>query len=138
LVEPEPPIAGHGDPLKGVYVPPTGGNGSTGAWVRQHQGQIFPQWWGAVGNCTAVGAGTDDYAALQASITFAGKFLGAAQLKLGNYRYRCGTRLVVTEGVHIEGIGHYENPASIAGILTRPTFSCLMGRSSCSTPMSRG
>lgn len=38
------------DTLQGVYVPPTGGTGSTGAWVRTEIDELNIAWWGAVGD----------------------------------------------------------------------------------------
>jgi hypothetical protein len=38
------------DAQQGIYVPPTGQNGSGGAWVRQFDGPVYPEWFGAKGN----------------------------------------------------------------------------------------
>lgn len=38
------------DPNRGLFIPPTGQNGSTGAWTRVFTGGIDPRWFGAVGD----------------------------------------------------------------------------------------
>ena len=52
------------DTQQGIYVPPvTDPTGTNGAWVRQHDGNHDPHWFGAVGDGI-----TDDLAAIQATI----------------------------------------------------------------------
>jgi hypothetical protein len=50
------------DILSGIYVAPTGQDGSLGAWVRQYSGAVNVRWFGAVGNGVA-----DSFPALQAA-----------------------------------------------------------------------
>ena len=38
------------DPLRGIYVPPVGQDGSLGAWVREFDGPLQSNWWGAKTN----------------------------------------------------------------------------------------
>lgn len=63
------------DPLGGVYVPPVGQDGSSGAWVRSDiiEG-VRPEWWGAKGNAViddgVLVSGDDDYEAWRACVEF--------------------------------------------------------------------
>lgn len=60
------------DTAQAIYVPPTGQDGSTGAWVRQFDGPLNIQWAGAVADDPGSGAGaTDSYAAINTTIKVA-------------------------------------------------------------------
>lgn len=60
------------DPRQGVYIARAGGNGTNGAWVRADT-RLTTAMFGAVHDYNPVTqTGTDDYAAIQAAINFAG------------------------------------------------------------------
>ena len=56
------------DTAQGIYVPPTGQNGSTGAWVRCYSTTWDIRWFGALANDQA-GAGTDALPAINAMLS---------------------------------------------------------------------
>jgi hypothetical protein len=58
------------DPMQGVYVAPASAtSGASGAWVRQHNGILQAEWFGAVGDYNGV-SGTDNLGAFNAITTF--------------------------------------------------------------------
>lgn len=51
------------DTAQGIYVPPTGQNGSTGAWVRKFEGPLNPAWFGLIeGNAAGANGAANDTA----------------------------------------------------------------------------
>lgn len=103
------------DPLQGVHVAPASDtSGASGAWVRQHDGAAVPEWWGAKGDCTATGVGTDDHAAIDAARAFLTRS-GGGTLKFKARRYRLSQRVGFTEGIQIVGSGFHENPGVAGG-----------------------
>jgi hypothetical protein len=71
------------DPQQGIYVASIfDPDGSTGAWVRQHNpGELWVNWFGAVGDDVA-----DDTAAIQAAVTYATIYGGLVRLGSGIFK----------------------------------------------------
>lgn len=104
------------DVLQGMYVAPAADpTGASGAWVGQHNGEVFPEYWGALGNCTAVGVGHDDYAAFEGARKFLARLGGTGTLRLMKKRYRIAQRLAYTDPINIKGEGWYSNSGFVAG-----------------------
>ena len=105
------------DTLQGVYVAPASApTGASGAWVRQHDGILRPEWFGALGNDAAL-AGTDDSAAFAAAIALAPliaksdaanpSYKGGAKILLrGDAYYLGSTTLEVKNNITVEGMGN--------------------------------
>lgn len=92
------------DTAQGLYVPPTGGNGSTGAWVRVNDGVINVKWFGAKGDDS-----TNDTAAILAALTMAKRTGGEVVFPPGVYRHT-GVSISDMRFVKIRGLA----PASFA------------------------
>ena len=109
------------DALQGIYVDPSSTNGSSGAWVRRHDGRVRTEWWGALGDCTAPGAGTNDLAAFDAARSYLSR-IGTSTIQLAGKHYRIAPvsggvqRLAFTEGVKMEGVSFHENPGIVGGV----------------------
>lgn len=72
------------DPNKAIFVPPTGQNGSTGAWVRKFYGAAISTWWGVKTTANG-GTGAGNVSAMNAAeVTL--KFLGTT-----GYGYNTGS-----------------------------------------------
>jgi hypothetical protein len=113
-----------GDTQKGVYVPPTGGNGSTGAWVRKFSGALNVKWFGATGD-----GATDDSAAFQAALAFVlangqvgvylgfdGNGVGCQEIYVPQGTYNMvATTLDIRGTIRLRGagVGHGGGPASV-------------------------
>ena len=96
------------DPRQAVYVPPTGQNGSTGAWVRRYSGAASALWFGAVADGI-----TDNYAALQAWLDLGG------QLYLSAGHYYCSQRLIIRKFVNLSGEG-FSQDVRLVGYASSP------------------
>lgn len=88
------------DPEQGIYVPissdPTG---ASGAWVRDYKGDVFADWFGAVGDGT-----TDDTDAIQAAIDYC-EFLGYGNVRLHAKKYVTSDTLISDDdGVYLVGV----------------------------------
>jgi hypothetical protein len=103
------------DPNQGIYVPPTGGNGSTGAWVRKVNGRHNVKWFGAVGDDV-----TNDGAAFTAALAYLnaiaisgyGYGMGTPELFIPAGKYYLGTTtLDITHSIIVTG----ENGADAGG-----------------------
>jgi hypothetical protein len=70
---------------------------------------------GAVADCTAVGVGTDNAAAINAAIAAAGAAGAAVLIPKNLLGYRVASPLVFTEGVKLIGQGWHENPGTVDG-----------------------
>ena len=105
------------DPRRGIVVAPAvDPSGASGAWVRQFEGGIRPEWFGAKGDDANL-SGTDDSAAFLAAIKMAVAFSntstlnplykGAARIELGAKTYFLGsTTLELTNNIIVEGVGN--------------------------------
>lgn len=96
------------DPEQGVYIAPAvSPTGSAGAWVREYAGPAYGHWFGAIGDGTITGTGTDDTVALQAWVTF-GKTLGIPlALRKAGYRITDDAGLWVGNSVPAAGSFQY-------------------------------
>jgi hypothetical protein len=101
------------DTQQGIYVPPTGQNGSTGAWVRSWQGILFANWFGWVGdnvtdNATAAAATVAVMHALapvqSPSYTYGNKACPNLLIPAGQF-YLSTTTLEFLATVEVNGIG---------------------------------
>lgn len=82
----------------GTIIVPTGGDGSS-AWLRNVDGALYVDYFGAVGNGVA-----DDTAAIQAAINSISGYQGAVALG-SNKKYRITSSLVLLRGRSIYGDG---------------------------------
>lgn len=82
------------DPQQGLYIPPTGGNGSTGAWVRQFDGTALMVPW----------FGSDASIATQAAISLA-QYLNYRVVQFGFGTFEFDTTVSIgTEGIALVGL----------------------------------
>lgn len=99
------------DPQEGVYIKPTGQDGTTGAWVRQWEFAVNVRWFGAVGNNV-----TDDSSSIQAAITLVEKlslpgasgttiYRGGPPLYFPTAHYFCSTTIEPKTTIKIIGDG---------------------------------
>lgn len=114
------------DPLQGIYIAPASApTGASGAWVRKFSGPMDVRWFGApaVGDCTAVGVGTDIAPAINAAVSL-GLAVGKSSAILvpgGRLGYRIASPLTNTSGIKLSGQGFHENPGNVGGtIYTAP------------------
>jgi hypothetical protein len=78
------------DPMQGVYVAPASAtSGASGAWVRQHNGILQAEWFGAVGDYNGV-SGTDNLGAFNAITTFVNATGSIVAGRRGGYAVRFG------------------------------------------------
>lgn len=77
------------DTAQGIYVKATAIAATAGAWVRVYNAFVNVDWFGAVGNSTGPGLGTDDRAAVQAAINVANSF--GATVLFSAKKYRIGS-----------------------------------------------
>lgn len=100
------------DPAQGVYVAPASDvTGATGAWVRKFSGPIDIRWFGAVADCTALGAGTDNAAAINGAIAVAALLKGGEILvPRSTLGYRVASSITITGGVKLCGQGFSQSP----------------------------
>lgn len=113
------------DPRQGVYVAPTAApTGASGAWVRKFDGNIVPQWFGAIADGV-----TDDYPAFAAALAYL-KSIAAEPIPAWFYKgspklfvpaaleaYYLSETLDITHTVIIEGEG------SLSGMQSRLKFA---------------
>lgn len=103
------------DPRGGVCVAPASApDGAAGAWVRDFSGPVDVRWFGAVADCTSIGAGTDNAAAIKAAIAVCAR-IGHAKLFIPCGRYRLGSTLIFPQGIELAGEGWFENPGLAGG-----------------------
>ncbi len=95
-----------GDPQQGIYIAPSGGNGSTGVWRRIISGVgLNPLWFGAVGN-----GANDDTEAVQACLDALVEYQ-AMDLPAGPYKFYCADKLYLRNtytgigAMSIRGVG---------------------------------
>lgn len=67
------------DTAQGIYIPPTGGNGSTGAWVRRFDGPLVATWFGV--SPTATRSANSDAIEAAMAVVLATGIAGAGTLK---------------------------------------------------------
>lgn len=104
------------DPLEGLFVPPDSDpTGASGAWVRQFDGYYNVKWWGAKGDSTYLGAGTDDAAAINAALAYLDRRVASDQrggvLFFPRGHYRCASGLDIKAMAHITLLGQGGNSA---------------------------
>lgn len=89
------------DPMSGIYVAPTGQDGSAGAWVRTYSPieGIRISWYGAVSDSGT----TDNAVAIQAAYRAAAGARGVRHV-IWDGRYGFGTKITVTGSVTTSGI----------------------------------
>lgn len=113
------------DPRQAIYIAPASDpTGTSGCWVRKHEGDIRPEWFGAVGDDV-----TDDGPAFAAAIAWLransasygdAYYKGSARLRVGAKKYFLGvTTLDINHTLVIEG----EGSGVIGGIPTRLRWS---------------
>lgn len=96
------------DPQMGIYVPPNSDpTGASGAWVRQYEGGVNVEWFGAKGDGV-----TDDSAALSACFSYA-KTVGLA-VKCGGSTYGIKAPVIIPDGLRLEG----PSPTTTQGVMT--------------------
>lgn len=116
--DPTVPIPLHqSDNAQAIYVAPT--PGAVGAWVRQFERSVNLKWFGAVADCTTIGTGTDNTAAINNAIAMCQR-LGASTLFIPRGKYRVTSRISVYEGLNIEGEGWFQNPGIYTGVSFSP------------------
>lgn len=100
------------DPAQGVYVAPASDvTGATGAWVRKYSGPIDIRWFGAVADCTALGVGTDNAAAINGALAVAALNKGGEILvPRSTLGYRVASSITITGGVKLSGQGFSQSP----------------------------
>lgn len=99
------------DPESGLTVAPNSGmSGASGAWERVFSGAASLLWWGAAGDCTGVGVGTDDSAALQAAFDWLTAGANRALNVPAGYRFRLSSTCVADWGGQRGGRLYLESP----------------------------
>jgi hypothetical protein len=83
------------DGAQGLFVAPTGQNGSAGAWVRRHSGPVNVRWFGATGDGTS-----NDGAAFVAALSALKALAGNVS---ANGFYKAGAKLFVPAGHYYLG-----------------------------------
>ena len=104
------------DRQQGVYIASSDEpSGAYGAWVRQHNGPYFVEWFGAVGDGV-----TNDSPAIQAALDFVGKKGGVVQLLAATYV----ASVNLPAGVTLQGSGssrYANNTKTSATVILRPS-----------------
>lgn len=109
----------YGDLAQGFFILPAADpTGASGCWVRIFNGWLDLGWFGALGDCTAFGVGTDNSPAFN-SAKAVGKVFGhgaALLLPKAPAGYRCASPINFTEHVHLIGQGFGQNPGIVNGV----------------------
>jgi len=89
------------DTRKGLYCAPSGGDGSTGAWVRQFVGKIKMSWFGVNPNSSAL----VNRQGAQAAVNMA-SFLGGGEVFIpaGSYNWNVALPVIVPSNITISGL----------------------------------
>jgi hypothetical protein len=104
------------DTAQGIYVAPASApTGASGAWVRKFSGPLDIRWFGAVGDCTATGVGTDNAPAINGAISIASAISKhiAIYIPGSTLPYRVASTLTFTTAVRLSGDGYSENPGFV-------------------------
>lgn len=124
------------DTRQGVYIPPTGGNGSTGAWVRRSSGQAasFELAWFGLNLNDAAGTGSDDSPAILGAISLLEAisvngyingtiYRGAPELRLPQGGILCNATIEPKTTIRLKGCGglgwgngHVRFPINTTGV----------------------
>ena len=102
------------DTAQGVYIPPaTAPSGASGAWVRQFDGALRLEWFGAVPGDYASGAGSDCLAAWNAAMAYLASirrnnfttYFGATEIHLAGAQYFFSDTIQLKSTVRLRGMG---------------------------------
>lgn len=103
------------DTQQGLFVPPTGQNGSTGAWVRRYAGPADFRWFGGLADMTANGVGTNNtpaFDAARAALIAAGRNWLHISQQSAAYRFAAAPA-AIHDGLLLTGEGWYQNPGTV-------------------------